>query len=500
MKKFKTIAIVLSLTIISTLSKAQPGTLVSPCTGTFSRSSLLFDLQAINNIVLDSIAILSQNCGTRDFKVYYKVGTYLGFNSNPAAWTILDSTVNFTPNCALSCPIPPTVIPVRINLCMAAGQTYGIYIAMSGGTGTLETHNMLAAGSIAVQDPNLKLITGEGHNGTTPFNTSGTLTTGLTMQGEFHYHLPLLSLGSDTTICTGDSILLNAGSSFNTFQWSNGSTLQAIYASSTGTYAVLVDSGACQTTDTITIISQSCSGITANLISSDTAFCEKQCLDFFDLSTNNPTSWLWLFPGSDSTTSTVQNPTGICYSSYGSFDVTLIACNATGCDTLFLPGFIQEFQSPSIPIVTSNFDTLFSSPAFSYQWYNGLGIISGATSPYYIYQVQGSYFVIVTDSNGCASSSNIVYTVIEERGDEERSILVFPNPTSQNFTISFAKNSSEKTQIEITDYLGRLVFTKYYEYQHTVLEITPGLLSVGVFSIRIKNGNKVNHKRIIVSR
>src|SRR6185295_17234913 len=31
--------------------------------------------------------------------------------------------------------------------------------------------------------------------------------------------------------------------------------------------------------------------------SSDTSVCEKFCINFFDSSTNNPTSWQWNFPG-----------------------------------------------------------------------------------------------------------------------------------------------------------------------------------------------------------
>jgi PKD repeat protein len=88
-----------------------------------------------------------------------------------------------------------------------------------------------------------------------------------------------------------------------------------------------------------------------NLSCTDTTFCDKHCIDFFDLSTNNPTSWQWVFPGADSATSELQNPTNICYSTYGSFDVTLIACNAAGCDTLVLPDFINEYPLP-IPIVS----------------------------------------------------------------------------------------------------------------------------------------------------
>src|SRR5205085_9166610 len=127
-----------------------------------------------------------------------------------------------------------------------------------------------------------------------------------------------------------------------------------------------------------------------NLMSSDTTFCEKHCIDFYDLSTNNPASWQWFFPGSDSLTSTLQNPTNICYNNYGSFDVTLIACNAAGCDTLVLPGFINEYQTLT-PTITQSNDTLFSSTGVAYQWWSvDSGIITGANKYYYLRTQSGS--------------------------------------------------------------------------------------------------------------
>ncbi len=483
---------------IATGIQAQSIMLTSPCSGTFSRNSVFFDLQVSNNIVLDSLAILCQNCGTRDLAVYYKAGTYLGFNSNPAAWTLIDTAINFTPACAGACPIPPTVIPVPINLCLDSGQTYGFYLAMTSGTGTLETHNTLPSGSIAVQDANLKLITGEGHNGTPPFNVAGTLVTGLTMQGEFHYHLSSFSsftLGNDTTFCTGDSVLLNAGTGYTSYLWSTGDTTQTIYVNTSGSYAVQVAGGGCISTDTILATVISCSGINANFFSSDTSFCEKQCIDFFDLSTNNPTSWQWFFPGSDSLTSTEQNPSGICYSSYGSFDVTLVACNASGCDTIFLPGFINEFQAPPVPVITVNADTLFSSAAFSYQWYDSNGLIPGATGNYYVYTGAGNYYVVITDSNGCAASSIVIPVGVHELSLQE--IKITPNPSDGVITIHFSGVPFQNAFVEVHDGTGRLIKREKLSSLSTTIDLD---MSPGIYFVTVQEGLKIFRHLVVIHR
>lgn len=50
--------------------------------------------------------------------------------------------------------------------------------------------------------------------------------------------LPIVDLGTDTTICQGDSILLSAGNGFVFYEWNTGSTESEIYVDSSGLYIV----------------------------------------------------------------------------------------------------------------------------------------------------------------------------------------------------------------------------------------------------------------------
>ncbi len=72
---------------------------------------------------------------------------------------------------------------------------------------------------------------------------------------------------------------------------------------------------------------------TANINASTNAVCEGNCINFSDLSTNNPTSWTWSFPGASTSSSTAQNPGNICYPNAGSYTASLTACNSNGCTT-----------------------------------------------------------------------------------------------------------------------------------------------------------------------
>ncbi|HIO72842.1 MAG TPA: hypothetical protein EYN38_07035, partial [Flavobacteriales bacterium] len=56
------------------------------------------------------------------------------------------------------------------------------------------------------------------------------------------------------------------------------------------------------------------------------------CIDFTDLSTNDPSSWIWNFQGATPSTDTVQHPENICYYNAGVFFVSLVVENAFGLD------------------------------------------------------------------------------------------------------------------------------------------------------------------------
>ena len=184
MKKLYTLlfSIVLSAPVFSQVCDS----LVSPCVSTFSRNGYFFDIEATGGAVLiEHISTMSQNCGSRDFSIYYRTSTYLGNESSYTGWTLAGSLAAVTPLCALSCPIPVTPINIPINLTIPMGQRYGFYVTMTAGTGTLESHSNLVEGSIGAQDAMITLYTGKGQGSIGAF--TGVLTASLTFQGTIQY-------------------------------------------------------------------------------------------------------------------------------------------------------------------------------------------------------------------------------------------------------------------------------------------------------------------------
>lgn len=65
---------------------------------------------------------------------------------------------------------------------------------------------------------------------------------------------PMVQLGNDTVLCSGEVLVLHAGNPGADFTWSNGSLQESISVVNTGTYTASVDNGYCAVSDSIHVI------------------------------------------------------------------------------------------------------------------------------------------------------------------------------------------------------------------------------------------------------
>jgi hypothetical protein len=246
-----------------------------------------------------------------------------------------------------------------------------------------------------------------------------------------------------------------------------------------------------------------CAGLGAvpsvNISSTDSTWCDKKAVDFFDLSTNNPTSWQWYFPGAVPDTSTLQNPTGIYYPTNGVFAVTLVACNNVGCDSVTYSTFINELPTPVAPVVTINADTLCAPIALGYQWFEVLNpSVILSTAQCFVPLVAGNYFALVTDTNGCQSALQtipITTSLLENNSFE--SISVIPNPFSASATLELNLSETKNISISIVDVIGREVkniSAENLDTGYNKIEIDLSEIKAGIYFLRIVSSH--NHSVI----
>ncbi|CAN5638456.1 hypothetical protein BH11BAC2_BH11BAC2_07930 [soil metagenome] len=97
-------------------------------------------------------------------------------------------------------------------------------------------------------------------------------------------------------------------------------------------------------------------------------------VNFTDLSSNTPTSWAWTFAGGSPSSSTIQNPSGIVYSTAGTYTVTLVATNGIGSDTETKTGYINVTSGGGSCDTLSNFDFAAYTPNI---YTSTVGYVSG---------------------------------------------------------------------------------------------------------------------------
>jgi hypothetical protein len=181
--------------------------------------------------------------------------------------------------------------------------------------------------------------------------------------------------------------------------------------------------------------------------------CQTACVQYINYS-DCYDSCYWSFPGGIPSFSTHPTPV-ICYPDTGFYSASLIVYNATGTDTLIQNNCIHV-QIPH-PFITINGDTLLSSMANSYQWYDAIGPIFDETNQQFIPQVSGYYYVCITDSFGCSNCTDSVYFDITSILDFYSSpllITIFPNPTSGELKV----RCSSDGELTVNNLAGKTLF------------------------------------------
>jgi PKD repeat protein len=140
--------------------------------------------------------------------------------------------------------------------------------------------------------------------------------------------------------------------------------------------------------------------------------CIGETISFTDLSTNDPTSWLWSFPGGTPSSSSNQNPQ-IVYNTPGLYNVSLTATNASGSDVHMVMNAITVNSKPAITSLVEHVTCFGQSTGsinlnitggqipYTFDWSNGFGGEDPSGIP------AGDYLVTVTDFNSCSVNASI---------------------------------------------------------------------------------------------
>jgi gliding motility-associated-like protein len=230
--------------------------------------------------------------------------------------------------------------------------------------------------------------------------------------------IPIVDLGNNTTLCAGDSLLLDAGTGGMNYNWSTGATAQMIYGNDETNYCVTVTSvDGCTTLDCISINFDTIQVLLPN----DTTLCPADTLVLS--AGNNGCTYNW------STGSTSQSTT---ISTTGTYTVT-VTCGPTSCAAVdeIIVGYFSVNSPQNISAEICQGDSTFLGGDWQINpgsYPDTLVTINGCDSIIITDLIVNDTFEIIVDSMICNSAlvgldtiylfsqngcdSNVIYNLI----------------------------------------------------------------------------------------
>ncbi|MBI3501119.1 MAG: PKD domain-containing protein [Bacteroidetes bacterium] len=311
------------------------------------------------------------------------------------------------------------------NSTVCSGQTLSLTATSTGTTYSWNGPNSFTSAS---QNPTIASVTtaaGGTYSVTATTNgcTSSTATTSVTIQ-----QTPVApTAGSNSTVCSGQTLSLTATSTGTTYSWngpnsftsaSQNPTIASVTTAAGGTYSVTATTNGCtsSTATTSVTIQQTPAAPAAG---SNSTVCSGQTLSLTATSTGTTYSW----NGPNSFTSASQNPTiaSVTTAAGGTYSVT---ATTNGCTSSTATTSVTIQQTPAAPTAGSN-STVCSGQALSltatstgtsYSW-NGPNSFASALQNPTISPVttaaSGTYSVTAT-TNGCTSSTATTSVTIQQ--------------------------------------------------------------------------------------
>ncbi|MCH8317915.1 MAG: hypothetical protein IIA88_05370, partial [Bacteroidetes bacterium] len=209
---------------------------------------------------------------------------------------------------------------------------------------------------------------------------------------------PTVNLGPDDTICSGDTVILNAGSGFSGYLWQDGSTDSTFTTDTAGTFYVTVtDAFGCTDSDTI-FVTVNPSPI-VNL-GNDTTICDSLLLD----ADNIGSTWSWQDASTNQTLTAALGGLNTYW-----VDVTN-AANCTTRDSINVTVNTSPVITDSLGNDTTVCDSIEIGTTISGTYDTYLWNTSDTVRDIFV-SVSGTYDLTVS-KDGCYGYDTIVVTVI----------------------------------------------------------------------------------------
>jgi hypothetical protein len=263
-------------------------------------------------------------------------------------------------------------------------------------------------------------------------------------------------------------------------------------ALSTNTYTLQVtdnDNG-CMNQDQVNIV---VSQIPIFTIGNDTTVCDNVPATPFAIFGSDPTlNYVW-FDNSTASGTVVYGP--------GTYYAT--GTNAAGCsssDTMVVGTVSPSPVDIDIDVTGTNTADLDAGSGFSsYVWSNS------QTAQVTTVIGNGTYWVHVTDGNGCtnADTVSIIFSLDIQNENGEAAVLNFyPNPSNGIINMAGSGFAGEPLKMEIMELNGKIIFTRTIQEptENFIEQMDLSMVAEGTYIVKVSASNKIYTSRIIIAR
>lgn len=315
---------------------------------------------------------------------------------------------------------------------------------------------------------------------------------------------PMVTLNGTVTnvTCNGLSngaatVAVTGGTTPYTYAWAgNTSTTASATGLAAGSYVVTVlDDNNCSGTLTVDITAPTALTSTSTFVAPDCNGGTDGTATVVAAGGTTPYTYAW----TPNTTATTATATGLAAGTY-----TTTITDANGCTKTQSTVITQPTAMVLTSVITGastatngkvNLTVTGGTSPYTYAWNNS------TTTQDLNNVAAGTYTVTVTDANGCTATHTAVVADIASIGEiEGAEILIFPNPSNGNFTVSVEGINTGKINVEVLDLAGKVIYTNSMNVSasKTIVPMNLSGVSAGTYLVKLNTEAGSAMSRIII--
>ncbi|MFM9836910.1 MAG: PKD domain-containing protein [Cyclobacteriaceae bacterium] len=350
------------------------------------------------------------------------------------------------------------------------------------------------------------IVTSSGSYGvtvTTPQNCTLQFTSNVIVN-----YSPPVNLGTDQSLCFGQSIVLDAGNTGDFYLWSDNSTAKTLRANVNGLYWVEVRRlNGCITKDSVqvTIYPE-----IVNQLKKNYQICVNEPRTL-DATSPQAISYQWFSSSGFSSSSpsiTISTPDKYWVLSKDELNCSEIdsVMVTTDVDPITARFLVASFVNVGDSV---RFVQLSYPDPVSFNWDFADGILSSLSDPVHRYLRAGDFnsLLFIKDPNDCRDSKSKIITIrlLRQDGNEEVDLPfieltknnIYPNPTEAMLNLEVELNKEVQIQVVICSLEGKTIETHDVKIKNGVIELNVSSFAPGMYILKLIVDKDVRSSRFI---